>query len=124
MDPIEIGIAARTGKSLDRVSAALTGQGVTVCRLPQKDLPNQEGVRLGTMHRMKGLEYQRVIVVDADDSKVPLAWTLTDRDSDPVQHVVDLEREKCLLYVAATRARDGLYITWTGTPSRFLAAIP
>jgi superfamily I DNA/RNA helicase len=120
VDPIEIGIAARTNKSLDRVSAALTGQGVTVCRLPQKDLPNKEGVRLGTMHRMKGLEYQRVIVVDADDAKVPLEWTMTDRDSDPVQHAVDLEMEKCRLYVAATRARDGLYITWTGTPSRFL----
>ena len=45
---------------------------------------------------------------------------MTHLDSDPVRHAVDLEMEKCLLYVAATRARDGLYITWTGTPSRFL----
>ncbi len=38
-----------------------------------------------------------------------------------MQHASDLELEKCLLYVAATRARDGLYLTWAVTPSRFLA---
>ncbi|MFZ1274921.1 MAG: 3'-5' exonuclease [Candidatus Microthrix subdominans] len=86
--------------------------------MPQRDLPNQPGVRLGTMHRMKGLEYERVAISDADDDSVPAAWAMTDRDADPVQHVSDLELEKCLLYVAATRARAGLYITWSGTPSR------
>jgi superfamily I DNA/RNA helicase len=70
------------------------------------------------MHRMKGLEYERVAISDADDDRVPAAWAMTDRDADPVQHVSDLELEKCLLYVAATRARDGRYITWSGTPSR------
>ncbi|MGB3674897.1 MAG: 3'-5' exonuclease, partial [Candidatus Nanopelagicales bacterium] len=77
-------------------------------------------VRLGTMHRMKGLEYERVAVSDADDASVPAGWAMTERDDDPVQHASDLELEKSLLYVAATRARDGLYITWSGTPSRFL----
>ena len=55
-----------------------------------------------------------------DDAMVAPAWTTTDRDSDPVQHAADLEMETCLLYVAATRVRDGLYMTWTGTPSPFL----
>ena len=32
-----------------------------------------------------------------------------------------LAERKRLWYVAATRARDGLYITWSDTPSRFLA---
>jgi superfamily I DNA/RNA helicase len=72
------------------------------------------------MHRMKGLEYERVAVSDADDASVPAGWAMTERDDDPVQHASDLELEKSLLYVAATRARDGLYITWSGTPSRFL----
>ena len=88
--------------------------------MPQRDLPNQPGVRLGTMHRMKGLEYERVAISDADDDSVPATWAMTDRDDDEVQHVSDLELEKCLLYVAATRARDGLFITWSGTPQPFL----
>lgn len=28
--------------------------------------------------------------------------------------------ERCLLFVACTRARDGLYVSWFGRPSRFL----
>ena len=105
---------------MEATKDALDAAGLTTCLLPQKDLPNQPGVRLGTMHRMKGLEYERVAVSDADDDSVPAAWAMTGRDEDEVQHVADLELEKCLLYVAATRARDGLYITWSGTPSRFL----
>ncbi|MGB3029249.1 MAG: hypothetical protein WBB59_03945 [Candidatus Microthrix parvicella] len=46
---------------------------------------------------MKGLEYERVAISDADDDSVPAAWAMTDRDADPVQHVSDLELEKCLL---------------------------
>lgn len=28
--------------------------------------------------------------------------------------------ERCLLFVACTRARDGLYVSWSGEPSPFL----
>ena len=120
VDPMAIGVAARTNRQVEAAKNALDAAGLTTCLLPQRDLPNQLGVRLGTMHRMKGLEYERVAISDADDDSVPAAWAMTDRHDDEVQHVSDLELEKCLLYVAATRARDGLYITWSGTPSRFL----
>ena len=39
----------------------------------------------------------------------------------PVAHVQDLQRERCLLFVALTRARDHLYISYSGTPSAFLS---
>jgi superfamily I DNA/RNA helicase len=39
---------------------------------------------------------------------------------DPVAHAQDLQRERCLLFVALTRARDHLYISYTGSPSAFL----
>jgi superfamily I DNA/RNA helicase len=45
---------------------------------------------------------------------------LTDKDEDPVQHRYDRMRERCLLYVACTRAREGLWVGWHGTPSRFI----
>jgi superfamily I DNA/RNA helicase len=32
----------------------------------------------------------------------------------------DLQRERCLLFVALTRARDHLYISYSGSPSAFL----
>jgi superfamily I DNA/RNA helicase len=37
-----------------------------------------------------------------------------------VAHAQDLQRERCLLFVALTRARDHLYISYSGSPSTFL----
>lgn len=69
---------------------------------------------------MKGLEFERVAIIDTDDRTIPQPAALTDRNAYPVQHALDLQRECCLLYVAATRARDGLWMGWTGEASRFL----
>ena len=35
-------------------------------------------------------------------------------------HAQDLQRERCLLFVALTRARDHLYISYHGSPGAFL----
>jgi hypothetical protein len=118
--PESIGIAGRTNGLLDVPEAGLEAVGVPTCRLPQKDLPDKIGVRIGSMHRMKGLEFERVAIFDADDSTIPLPISLTDKAADATQHQLDLQRECCLLYVAATRARDDLWIGWSGKPSRFL----
>jgi superfamily I DNA/RNA helicase len=45
---------------------------------------------------------------------------LTDGAGDPLAHAQDLQRERCLLFVALTRARDHLYISYSGSPSAFL----
>lgn len=39
---------------------------------------------------------------------------------DPKQHATDMTSERCLLFVARTRARDSLYVSWSGKPSSFL----
>lgn len=119
VDPMAIGVAARTNRQVEAAKEALDAAGLTTCLLPQRDLPNQPGVRLGTMHRMKGLEYERVAISDADDDSAA-AWAMTDRHDDEVQHVSDLELEKCLLYVAATRARGWALHHLVGHPCRFL----
>ena len=46
--------------------------------------------------------------------------THTDDDVDARQF---LQQERCLLYVACSRARDRLAVSWTGDPSPFLAQI-
>lgn len=72
---------------------------------------------------MKGLEFPRVAIVDVDDRTVPSAAGLTDPNDDPARAEADLKRELCLLYVAATRARDELRVSWAGKPSRFLGPL-
>jgi superfamily I DNA/RNA helicase len=69
---------------------------------------------------MKGLEFQAVAVIGVADGTVPSPSALTDATEDPVGHAQDLQRERCLLFVALTRARDHLYISYSGTPSEFL----
>ena len=45
---------------------------------------------------------------------------LLDRLSDPADRDAFIEQEKHLLYVACTRAREGLVVTHSGPTSRFL----
>lgn len=117
----EIAVAARSHAALVPVDRALRDAGLGITSLGN-ELPTGDGVRLGTMHRLKGLEFRCVALIDLDDDSLPLRWALTDRRGDEVQHGADLRRERCTAYVAATRARDDLWVGWSGRPSRFLQA--
>src|SRR5437762_364772 len=70
--------------------------------------PNQtadkEAVNLSTVHQAKGLEFHTVFVIWLTDGMFPSARSLDARD--------DLEEERRLFYVAITRARDELYLTY------------
>jgi superfamily I DNA/RNA helicase len=72
------------------------------------------------MHAMKGLEFRCVAVVGVTSSVLPFAPQVTPADVDPVQHQSDLLAEHCLLFVACTRARDALAVSWSGDRSRML----
>ena len=72
---------------------------------------------------MKGLEFRCVAVIDVSSSELPNQHALTPVNDDPVQHESDVMRERCLLYVACTRARDDLWVAWSGKPSPFLEPV-
>ena len=69
---------------------------------------------------MKGLEFQAVAVVCVEQGVVPAPAALTPASEDPLAHDQDLQRERCVLFVACTRARDHLYVSYAGQPSPFL----
>ncbi|MGE5188581.1 MAG: ATP-dependent helicase [Gemmatimonadota bacterium] len=87
-----------------------------------------ETLTLSTIHSAKGMEWRAVFIIWALDGKLPLARAAGDGE--------DMEEERRLLYVAATRAKDTLVLTYpinifersTGTvlsrPSRFLEDVP
>lgn len=116
----DIGVCARFNLVLDAAEEKLRTAGVPVLRIKGKVAQNTDGVRLATMHAMKGLEFRTVSVVGVDEGTVPFAREITLREADPLQHEADLLRERCLLFVACTRAREALSVTWSGTPSPFL----
>jgi UvrD-like helicase C-terminal domain len=72
---------------------------------------------------MKGLEFQAVAVLGVERGMVPGPAAITPKSEDPVAHAQDLQRERCILFVACTRARDHLYVSGTGEPSVFLPAL-
>ena len=121
--PESICLAARTRAQLrDRYERLFETENIPVV-VVEKD-PESEarkpGVRLATMHRMKGLEFSRVLLAGIQEGTMPLVQR--DGPSPDEASVEDHElKERCLLYVAATRARDELFITGYGTRSPFLA---
>jgi DNA helicase II / ATP-dependent DNA helicase PcrA len=64
--------------------------------------PDQETVKLMTLHAAKGLEFPVVFIAGCEENLLPLSLL---KDSDP-------EEERRLFYVGITRARERLYLTW------------
>ncbi|MGV9530191.1 UvrD-helicase domain-containing protein [Streptomyces cellulosae] len=118
--PHEIGVCARFNLSLDAAEEKLKAAGIPVLRVKGQTSQSVEGVRLATMHAMKGLEFRAVSVLGAGEGAVPFAREITPREADAPQHEADLLRERCLLFVACTRAREALSVTWSGAASPFL----
>ncbi|KAB1160099.1 AAA family ATPase [Micromonospora sp. AMSO12t] len=117
VEPTAIGVAARSVQLAHQARSALTAAGIPAGSVSSSDTG---GVRVGTMHGMKGLEFRCVAAVGVDDGVVPANRAVTSPDTDPVAHQHDVLRERCLFFVACTRARDSLYVSHVGTPSPFL----
>lgn len=119
VQPGEIGVAARANWLVQRAVTELKRASIPAAALAGSKRPD-DTVLLGTMHRMKGLEFRCLAVVGVSEGQVPPPNALTPIDEDEPTHRQDLQRERCLLFVACTRAREQLSVTWHGTPSEFL----
>ncbi|MBT2477507.1 DEAD/DEAH box helicase [Streptomyces sp. ISL-94] len=118
--PSEVAVCARFNTLVDAVIARLRREGVPAVAVKDDPGPTVPGVRVATMHAMKGLEFRCVAVVGVTSGVLPFAPQVTPADEDAVQHRSDLLAEHCLLFVACTRARDALAISWNGERSRIL----
>jgi DNA helicase-2/ATP-dependent DNA helicase PcrA len=107
-------------------SATLTGFLEHAAGLHAQQLtPGEEDRRItiSTIHRAKGTEAKLVVLVACEDQLLPSWRALGSPDPN------DLEEERRLFYIAATRVKDRLILTYahtrhrrpTGGPSRFLA---
>ncbi|MBF0232642.1 MAG: UvrD-helicase domain-containing protein [Desulfamplus sp.] len=117
----EICLVARTHDLLKQYEGALKFKGFDTYFIKQSEAENRrkEGIRLATMHRVKGLEFDRVIIAGVNNGIVPLEnnWAKTD---DKIIRLGSETQERALLYVAATRAKKEVIITSFGKPSKFI----
>lgn len=112
-----IGILVRTEQAGEQLVRALEERQVPSRFVPDRSIPVGKPVVM-TMHRAKGMEFSRVLIFGVDASALPAPFTL--KGLAEADRAEVLQREKSLLYVAATRARDELVILWTGDPSELL----
>ena len=93
----------------------------------KNDDENADSVKLMTIHAAKGLEFPCVFSVGLEENLFPSSMSLYDR--------ADLEEERRLFYVAITRAKQRLWVTYATSryrfgslvqndPSRFIEEIP
>ena len=116
----DICVAARTRRIRDQIASRLVSQGLEVHQLDQQnDNRTTPGVRLATMHHVKGLEFRYVFIASANKGVIPLPLA-TDSTEDPVEARQRDLNERALFHVAATRAMKRLYVTTSGPQSPFL----
>jgi len=118
--PHEIGVVARSGDEIVRVTAAIELAGQTPFLLDGKADHEPGSVAASTMQLAKGLEFRAVAVIACDDEILPLQRRIESvADMADLEEVYDSERH--LLYVACTRAREKLLVSGVRPVSEFLA---
>ena len=102
-------------------------QQITLITDADSDTGNEDTVKLMTVHAAKGLEFACVFLVGLEESLFPSGMSVNTRE--------ELEEERRLFYVAVTRAKKHLWLTYANTryrygqlvqndPSRFIDEMP
>ena len=114
-------VVARTRRERDAIAAALGERDLAHVALEAGavDAAETEGVRLATMHRVKGLEFDRVVMASINADLVPLPAAI-DARGDAVERESAETEERALVYVAATRAKKELLVLSFDKPSHLL----
>jgi superfamily I DNA/RNA helicase len=121
--PAEIAIFARTKKVLDeRVKPAVEKAGLAAEPLSLETEVPDGAVNIGTLHAAKGLEYRAVALAGCDAGILPNRAALMSAEEGAERAEAEA-RERHLLYVGCTRARETLIITYGNTPSSFLGEL-
>lgn len=120
----ELCVVARIGPLVSRIASGLRRLGLDVLVLDgrTKDDPSIPGIRVATMHRVKGVEYTCMYVAYVNNEYLPLKYEIKHAEGDA--STLEIKKQEAnLLSVAMTRAKKKVMITYTGKPSPFLIAL-
>jgi len=117
--------ALESGEDIDPLTAFLTHAALEAGEHQAGE--GQDALQLMTMHSAKGLEFNAVFVSGLEEGLFPHEQSVMEKDG--------LEEERRLMYVALTRARKRLYLSFAQTrllhgqtrynlPSRFIDELP
>ena len=109
-------LVARTNDLLKQYESALQEKGIKTYLIKRSVAEDRKagGLRLATMHRVKGLEFDDVIIASVNEGVVPLQLpAMDDQSTGLAEENENLER--ALLYVSATRAKKKVLMTSYGS---------
>ena len=112
VDPRNICVVVRTNNLVQRWRDSLDNElpyGVYVLGRDEEDR-QKPGIRIATMHRVKGLEFDYVIVADVTEGICPPQSVISRVSSDSVAQNELAKQERSLIYVALTRARKRAFL--------------
>ena len=102
-------IACRTHEYAEQLAKALEQKGIESAMVqPEQGKQKNQGIRIATMHRVKGLEFEHMVIAGISEGRFPLP---PPSSLDSMAKERWLSRERALLYVAMTRARKSVALT-------------
>lgn len=113
--PETIAVLVRSANEATALADEFTRYDLPTRYVGAKATPGDGRVSTMTMHRSKGMEFRHVLVFGVTAELARSVERLPDGDRPDA-----LQRERSLLYVATTRARDRLTIVWDGAASDLL----
>jgi hypothetical protein len=113
----DIAVGVRTHQLTGQAVGALADRGVQATIATHEAGGAADTVHVMTLHRLKGLEYRCVAVAGVSEGLVPPASLLQAAGDDPQARRAVQDQERALVFVAATRPREALWVSWHGRPS-------
>ncbi|MEW9920469.1 3'-5' exonuclease [Marimonas sp. MJW-29] len=117
-------VLMRTNREVDAMGDRLRNLGLETVRLRdnQADDPSMPGLRLATMHRSKGLEFDWIFIAGAEEGSLPPHAALASAVDAAMRRAI-IDQERSLVHVAATRAKSFLHVSWVGQPASILKGV-
>ena len=114
----DICVIGRTRKEVKKIKEFLDENNYKIYELKRRNIDDRRhgGIRVATMHRVKGLEFKAVAIVSLNKDIVPDAISLKSAPDEASKEDI-LKSERMLLYVASTRAMNQLLISSYGNQS-------
>ena len=112
----DIGVCARSNQLVDQIVGGLETRGLGCQRLAEFDGHSNNLIKVGTFHRAKGMEFKITFLLGLSEGKFPAPRERESKAEYDERRALQISA----LFVAMTRARDGLFVLCGNEPSEVL----
>lgn len=120
----DVCLVGRTEEIVERYDRTLQSRGIPTYTI-RRSVPDERktpGLRLATMHRVKGLQFEYVFVVSANERILPLEYAMSAANNEVSRKEIE-HQERRLLHVSATRAKREVSVSSFGSQSQLLPKV-